>query len=394
MYKILSLLITCCLALALSAPRGECKSRLVVDGKGVLMKDGKPYRGVGVNYWDAFYHALGNPGQTRYQQGFAALKELGIPYCRFMAGGFWPNDWRLYLDKPAEYFAIMDAVVKSAEENGIGLIPSLFWSYAAVPDIVGEPMDQWADPKSKTQAFMRRYVKEVVTRYANSPAIWGWEFGNEYNLAADLPNASEHRPKTMPKLGTPTERGKHDELTHLMIRTACQAFAREVRKYDSSRIITSGNSFPRPSAWHQRQELSWTADTREQYLTMLLGDNPGPIDVCSGHLYPNDEKRFGGTVSYEELLKISLEACNKAGKSLFVGEFGAGENLGPDQAHQKFTEMLTALEKVGIPLAAVWDFSPTRDDKSYIITSTNSRAYQLTAIAEANKRLAAGNKEP
>jgi len=35
-------------------------------------------------------------------------------------------------------------------------------------------MDQWANPKSKTQTWMRQFVREVVTRYHDHPAIWAW----------------------------------------------------------------------------------------------------------------------------------------------------------------------------------------------------------------------------
>ena len=82
-------------------------------------------------------------------------------------------------------------MVSIAEENGLGLLPSLFWLTATATDLVDEPRDQWGNPDSRTHAFMRGYVRDVVRRFADSPAIWGWEFGNEYNLDADLPNASE-----------------------------------------------------------------------------------------------------------------------------------------------------------------------------------------------------------
>ena len=32
---------------------------------------------------------------------------------------------------------------------------------------------------------MRRYTADVVSRYVNSPAIWGWEFSCELSLAVD-----------------------------------------------------------------------------------------------------------------------------------------------------------------------------------------------------------------
>ena len=105
------------------------------------------------------------------------------------------------------------------------MFPSLFWFSATVLDIVGEPLDRWANPQSKTQAFMREYVREVVTRYRDNPAIWVWEFGNEYSLEASLPNAKDHRPPVWPDLGTPGGRTERDDLTFAMVHLAFAAFA-------------------------------------------------------------------------------------------------------------------------------------------------------------------------
>lgn len=89
-------------------------------GDGVLFKDGDPYRGIGVNCFDAFARTLADPNDT---------------------------------------------------SHGVGLIPSLFWCIPMVPDLVGEPCDQWGNPAGETHEFMRTYVREVVTRYVDSPAL-------------------------------------------------------------------------------------------------------------------------------------------------------------------------------------------------------------------------------
>ncbi len=363
------------------SPRG-----LVVRGD-TLLKDGKPYRGIGVNYFDAFARTLKDPSDTSYREGFAELARLGIPFCRFMACGFWPSDWKLYFEDKERYFALLDGVVRAAEERGIGLIPSLFWHTATVPDLVGEPRDQWGNPDSKTHAFLRSYVREVVTRYRDSPAIWGWEFGNEYNLDADLPNAAKHRPKIVPQLGTPKTRSARDDLTHDMIAAAFAAFAREVRRCDPRRVIFTGNSAPRPSAWHQWKELSWTQDTPEQYADRLLRDNPDPVNSVTVHIYWDTAKRFGRNVSVEKFLARTREAAARAGKALFVGEFGAPTAQKREKAPvaQRFRRILAAIEKTGVPLAALWVYDLDHQAKTWNITSANSRSYQLEAIAEANR---------
>jgi len=359
---------------------------LTVGNDGALLRDGKLFRGVGVNYFDLFYRTLRDPADTSCNEGMAELARREIPFVRFMACGFWPDDWRFYLERPTLHFALLDNVVKAAEEHGVGLIPSLFWASATVPDLVGEPRDQWANPDSKTHALMRRYVREVVTRYKDSPAVWGWEFGNEYNLDADLPNAAQHRPAVVPKLGTPAARSGRDDLTHDALAVALRAFADEVRKHDRRRIITSGNSVPRPSAWHQWKEKNWTQDDESQFAERLLLDNPDPVNV-----YEASGKRFGREVPVEELLSLTMQVAAQAKKPLFLGEFGAADKApdGEKGAKERLAALIAAIEKAGVPLAALWVYDFSGQAKDWSVTAKNARAWQLAAIAEANQRIKA-----
>jgi len=346
---------------------------LSVNAEGVLCKDSRPYRGIGVNYLDCFSRTLRKPGDTSYEQGFAVLRELGIPFARFMACGYWPDDMKLYFQDEEAYFRLMDGVVKSAEKHEVGLIASLFWFSSTVPDLMKESRDQWGNPASKTHEFMRRYTQEVVTRYKDSPAIWGWELGNEYSLEGDLPNAAEHRPPVVGILGTPATRTARDDLSHEMLRMAYVEFARAVRQHDAHRMITSGNAFPRPTAWHQWRENNWKQDSPEQYAQMLLGDNPEPMDVISVHGY--------GQVDIAPTLQIAQAAK----RPLFVGEFGVSGT--DERAREQFGAMLGWVERQAVPLAALWVYDYAGQNGQWNVTASNERSYQLKAVAEANRRL-------
>jgi len=350
---------------------------LTVGKNGTLEKDGVSYRGVGVNYFDAFSRVLHDPDNTSYNRGFQILSEHGIPFARFLCGGFWHVGMRLYMEDRAAYFEQLDTLIAAAEMHGVGLIPSFFWLSSAVPDLVGEPCDAWGDPRSRTHAFMRTYVRETVRRYRMSPAIWGWEFGNEYNLLADLPNAASHRPAVHAHLGTAKKRSQRDDLTHDRIRIAFAAFAREVRKHDPYRILSTGNSFPRSSAWHQRTEKTWTHDTPAQQTDMLLGDNPDPIDTLSIHAY-----RDGGA----QAIRVAMEVSAKCNKPVFVGEFGVG-GVG-EEVEKEFVSLLEAIERAKVPLAAVWVFDYD-GQVDLNVTDSNARAYQLEALARANQKIRA-----
>ncbi len=369
-------LVACIAAGALEPADAQRPLGLSVRPDGVLLLEGAPYRGVGVNYFDAFLRTLeGDPEAASYDAGFAALESAGVPFARINGGGFWPVQWKLYLEDREGYFARFDRVVASAEAHHVGLIPSLFWCLSTLPDLAGEPCDQWGNPESGTHALMRQYIADVVGRYAASPAIWGWEFGNEYNLAADLPNASEHRPPVWPDLGTAGERSARDELSHAMVRTAIAEFAKEVRRHDPVRAIFSGNSIPRSSAWHQMTEKSWTRDATERFMEMLADDNPDPVDTLTLHCYePVDVER----------LQAAAVTARIARKPLFVGEFGVpGE--GPD-GPAAFLEMLRAVEASGAALAAVWVYDRPGDTE-WGITPDGPRSYQLRELGAANERL-------
>jgi hypothetical protein len=346
-----------------------------------VLKDGKPYQGIGVNYFDCFLRTLTNGDDTSYEAGFATLAAKGIPFARFCATGFWPRDMRLYQTDRAEYFRRLDGVVKAAEKHGIGLVPSLFWLHASVPDLVGEPMDQWANPQSKTHAWMRGYVREVVTRYRDSPAILAWELGNEYSLSASLPNAKEHRPKAHESLGTPATRSDHDDLTFAMLHVAFTEFGKAVRELDPRRLILTGDSFPRRSAWHQEHENTWTRDTPEQFTEVLTLANPDPISAISLHAYEEDDPQFAAV----------MEISRKLNKPVFVGEFGAPSET--PEAAAKFRRLLKSIVDHRIPLAALWVFD-FKSQPDFNVTADNSRSWQLDLISDANKALRAAQPSP
>jgi hypothetical protein len=356
---------------------------LTVREDGVLMKDGRPYRGIGVNYFDAFLRHLLDPNDTSYDIGFEKLGQAGIPFVRIAAGGFPWSQQKLYQENAPEFFRRFDAVVKSAERHNVGIVPSLFWWTFAVPDLVGEPVNQWGNPHSKTHQYMRNYVRDVVTRYRNSPAIWGWEFGNEFNLHADLPNAADYRPPVAPQIGAPPSRSEKDDLTYEAIRTAFAAFAREVRKYDPHRVISTGDSFPRPSAWHNWREKSWTADTQEQFAAMLRDDNPDPVSVISVHAY---EAPTGEHKNVKQVIGGAVEISRRLKKALFVGEFGVFD---AQNETEQFRTLLAAIEDAKVPLAALWVYDFDGQNRDWNITWTNKRSYQLQAIIEANARIRA-----
>lgn len=360
---------------------------LYVDPDGVLLRNCKPYSAIGVNYVSAFSRTLQEAKDTSYEAGFRVLQQKGIPYVRMWAMGYWPNENKLYMDNRAEYYKRLDKVVKAAEKYNIGIIFSMFFNSPCVPDMVGEPVSEWANPNSRTVAFMRTFVKEMTARYGRSKATWGWEFGNEVNLGADLPNAIEHRPPIAVDLGTPATRSSADEITHDIMRKGFVLFGNEIRKYDKTRVILTGNAFPRPSAFHQMTEKSWRTDTPHQYAIMFTDDNPDPINTLTGHFYYPCLEKYGRKLSVDEFFAENMQISHKAKKPFVVGEFGTG-GLNTEEAEKAFfIEILSAIEKYRVPLSIMWVYDFPWQEAECNVSATNSRAYRLDLIGEANKRM-------
>ena len=377
------------------APAASGQAPLTVASDGSLLRNGARYRAIGVNYSDAFERVLLNPADTSYNKGFAALRAAGIPFARFMATGFWPKELKEFQTNRSAYLAKLDGVIRSAEQNGIGLIPSLFWSDFAAPDLVGEPRSAWGDPNSRTVAFMKEYTTTLVQRYNNSPAIWAWEFGNEYSLQADLPNAADWRPPIVPQLGTPSSRSAADDLSSSMLIVAFTQFAETVRASDGIRPITSGNSLPRNYAEDIRAGNAWNhLDTLEAFDHNIALMNPPPLDMVSVHIYADDlkQERFvpGHLPTADELIGASVNAARKQRMATFLGEFGANDvTEGATEARRIHEAFLQSIVTNDVDLAAVWVFDRVvTNDAGWNITPKNSRSYLLDLIRQANQKIA------
>ncbi len=347
---------------------------LFARADGGLTNNGNLFTGIGVNYFDCFYAKLKNSANNMDIQGFKGLKDHKIKFARIMGCGFWPVDMQLYFNNKTEYFRRFDQVVNSALQNNVGLIPTLFWTHYTIADLVGEPVNSIGNAQSQTIALMKQYVQDVVGRYKDSPAIWAWEIGNEWSNAIDLPNAATQRPPVWTSLGNPATRSERDELTLEMMRTAMTIIAKEIRKYDAYRLISSGNSYPRPSAWHQWLENTWTADSILQKETILKLHNPDPINSISVHYY-----------EIARDLVLAQRVGVEIGKPVFVGEFGA--NGYTQETRTEFETLLGNVKSANIPFSAVWVYNRDiqNDDYNILPDVYDLRYYQLTAIFSANK---------
>jgi len=372
-----------------AAKPNQPRSGLYVEN-GKLMRNGAEFRAMGINYNACLTDLIGNGESRDFVKGFRILKrDYNVPYIRFNGGAYAHTGWALYRDHPDEYFRRFDLLVRAAEREGLGLIPSLFWYVCTMPDLAGEPVSALGDPNSKCRAFMREYIRDVVGRYKDSPAIWGWEVGNEWMLYADLPKLNHLPPK---KVGTDRERTAEDKLFRPMILNAYEDFHRTVRELDPDRIIVTGDSIARAQAWHNRNEDGWGWDTRQQWTEIFRADTPSCYEVVSFHLYAEAEKKYfeQKNLTLEEFVKEAVAICRNGRKPIWCGELGMP---GTDEASRDmFFRMVHAIEENEIELSAIWNFNPNSAafQADWDICPSNERAYMLDAVKELNLRFAIG----
>lgn len=357
-----------------------------------IIKNCKSYKAIGVNYFDAFYRVLKDPEDKSYIQGFEKLSKNGIPFVRMMASGFWPKDWELYFKNKEKYFALLDNVVNTAKGYNVGIIMSLFWKVSTLPDLMGEPIGAWGDPESKTIKFMKEYAKEIVIRYKDEPAVWGYEFGNEYNLLSDLPQGYK---KVAPQYGTPIKRTELDKLSLKDILFAFTEFAETIRLYDNKKIISTGNSLPRPTQYHLAYHSTWEKDTSSQFLEILNQINPYLFNTISIHIYPTHLKGYfvDFTVNnFENLLFHAKLGTEKGKRILFIGEFGVCrkekhlKNMDISEEKETFEKLIKAILDSETPLSALWVYDIKKKEDPCNVTFESDRAYQLEWIIKLNKK--------
>ncbi|MEO5717226.1 MAG: cellulase family glycosylhydrolase [Chthoniobacterales bacterium] len=332
---------------------------------GVLTRQGKPYLGIGANYNTLFGQLLLNKDSTTSLEKLARLGRAGIPFVRFRASGFGPENQQLYLTNRADFFRRMDQVVRCAEKNNIGLIPSLFWRLATVSEVVGESRERLGDPNGKASAYIRQFTRDMVERYKDSPAIWGWEFGNEANLGVDLPNART---------------GEH--LSSEQLRAVYSIFARTVREIDPTRIIEPGTSLPRPFAWQMAHGRRGRPDNTEESFATLRTLTPDPMNMTSVHVYERAKTAFGGERSIDNILAALTRSAAAAGKPLFLGEF-------PTQNRAETAEFLQAIANNRVPLSAFWVFDQPSQKGTMSVDFDGPRAFVIDLVGQANKELQA-----
>lgn len=210
----------------------------------------------------------GSTCRTLSQRSSCSKKE-GIGLIRFNCGIYYSAELGAsYMTDRDAYIDALRQIAARAQELEIGLIPCLMWHYAAVPEYFGEPFRSWGRPGSKTAEFLKAYTTDIVTSLREYKSIFAWEFGNEFNLHADLPQYAQRHTQADPPdwrdvFGTedPDWRIRGNDILY-----AYRTFTRIVRRLDPDRrMLLSGNAILRETQYNQYTRDRMTIDDTKQY---------------------------------------------------------------------------------------------------------------------------------
>jgi endo-1,4-beta-mannosidase len=337
---------------------------------------------IGINYYDLFMPYLDGTNTEDSARQLAELGRMGVPFVRFPASAQQAGKWGLLRSEPQKYWDNMDRIFLAAEKSGIKLVPVVLWNAVSIAYHVGDPMQAWGDPQSRTRTFAQDYAEQFVSRYHRSSAILMWECCNELNYWADLKTQSTYWPRPDP---TVPDRKKlpTDMIDSGLVKSLYRMFGDTVRKYDT-RLISTGGDIPRFNAFSLANNKEGN-DTIDQFRENLRMVTPDPCDVMSIHLYPG---KWGQPTSIFPTVSTLIDSVKQAaaasGKKAFIGEFGVPSGPVPQAERPAFETLFQAIQASDVEYAAVWVYGRTVQDKMNV-TATNDRSYQLDMIIKANR---------
>ena len=384
-----------------------------VDGNGTVLLAGKPFYGFGVNVFSLVTREV-ETCTSDYKNQLDLLKECGIPFVRINLGGYWPSYYEAFDKDPAAMLATIRKIVDYAEEVHVGLVCSLLWHDAAIPTHVGEKRSAMGNPDSRTVKYAKDYVTAVVREFVDSPAVWAWEIGNEYNLDADLcdPELKNWLPAGF---GIEENADGYDYYTSGEMRVFLAEIAKAIRAVDPDRMISSGHSEMRAysKALHNAGLKAdpgthvWTVafdtDSDEDFVYMNSMAAPNPIDCVSFHLqlcaqnadgepeYIRSLYRFGRSdVTPLQYFRIYARTAKQLKKACFFGEFGDYLELENDErTPEEFGNLLSWIRDAGIQIACSWQFTGS----ALYVSTEGVDGAKMNMLRTVNESFAAEGKQ-
>jgi len=207
---------------------------ITVDENGTFCMNGKPFYAYGVNAYTLIWDQWTKPGDTGYIEGFAMLQKYNIPFVRLPLSCITIEQFRAYEENPETYFSVLDKIFAEAEKNKVGVVGYIVASFRFV-GMLGERPAALGDVNSKSLKFAKKFAADIAKRYANHPAVWGYEVITEPNHYADIYYEESPRRKEYMKqvFGSVSEaHNGFDSMTFDEITTCKREIAKSIREHD------------------------------------------------------------------------------------------------------------------------------------------------------------------
>ena len=333
----------------------------------------------GVNCYNLFNQCFADGySSKKAKEALDILADYGVGVVRFNCGGYGREYIGDYFAQKTAYVNLLREIAEYAETLEIGLIPSFFWLYHAVPDYYDEPLRSWGNADSDTVSFLQNYTKEIVTALKDYKAIFAWEFGNEFNLSCDLPNAAENVP-ALPANSKREKRTEEDFLSAVDVQFALTEFSKTISSIDDTgRMITSGNATLRPSQYNQLHHNTWAQDSVLEYKKITATFAPDGVDTVCEHVYFTSQKTFGRELTLAEYLQYATANAKALNKAYFVGEWGGGSS----EDRNYYSEIGKAFVDAGVQLALLWNFNAVEGSVEYSFSANTDRGKMLLEVIE------------
>lgn len=351
---------------------------------GVMMLGSEKLYEAGVNCYNLFNQCVEDGfSSAKAKQALDVLSNYGIHVVRFNCGGYLADFLNDFFNNKSAYINLLAEICEYAETLEIGLIPSFFWLYHAVPDYYDEPLRSWGREGSKTIEFMRLYTKEIVTALKDYKVVFAWELGNEFNLSCDLPNAFEHMP-ALPAGSKRAQRTVEDCLSAEDVEFAVKEFAKVIKGIDDTgRMITTGNATLRPSQYNQYYAGTWAQDSVLEFKKITGIFTPEGVDTVSEHVYFTEQTTFGKKLSLAEYLTYATQNAKELGKAYFVGEWGGGGDSNRDY----YSSIGNAFVEGGVQLCLLWNYNLVEGSIEHSFSAEGERGQMLLdVVAEMNAK--------
>ena len=352
---------------------------------GIHVEDGVMWLGnekvyeAGVNCYNLFNQCFEDGYKAdKAKAALDVLSAYNVKVVRFNCGGYASSFIGDYFANIDAYLRLLGEIAAYAETLEIGLIPSFFWLHHAVPDYYDEPIRSWGKEGSQTVAFLRAYTTKIVGALKDYKSVFAWEFGNEFNLSCDLPNAAELVP-ALPAASKRQSRTEEDYLSVEDVNFALKEFSSTIKSLDDTgRMITSGNATLRPSQYNQWFHGTWQQDTVVEFKSITGMFTPDGVDTVCEHVYFTSQTTFGKELTLAEYLQYATANAKALNKAYFVGEWGGGSS--DDRAY--YSEIGNAFVNAGVQLALLWNYNLSEGSVEYSFSANTARGEMMLSVVE------------